>query len=159
MVVTWELNAARNFFLPILLKSVQQKNPGWPGHVNAMGCFPVWCEKNRNKFTFVCVCVCVCVSVSVCVKNKKEKGKKKKRIKRKQTFFFCRVGITIFPIGLSHPSCQKQKKKKRTKIKKGLKENKLFFLCFCTSLSCLSPSLQQQHQGTTITSATVILES
>ena len=76
--------SSENFFCwPILLKSVQQpkKNPGWPGHVNAMGCFPVWCEKNRNKFTFVCgcVCVCVCVSVSVFVKNKKRKGQKEKK--------------------------------------------------------------------------------
>ena len=73
------------FFFGLFYLSLcsQKKNPGWPGHVNAMGCFPVWCEKNRNKFTFVCVCVCVCV----CEKQKKEKDEKKKRIKRKQTFF------------------------------------------------------------------------
>ena len=155
---------------------------------------------------FLCVCVCVCVCW--CWVGLKEN----------KLFFLCWVGITIFPMVLSHPSgtLEKKSKKVKEKMEKKRKEKKenapggqmkrknalgflkeandrrlrfflfiwpwgqmkrkthwvsrrkraigvcVFFFSFglsCTSLSCLlsclSPSLQQQHQGTRITSATV----
>ena len=61
---------------------------------------------------FLCVCVCVCVCW--CWVG----------LKRKQTFFLCWVGITIFPMVLSHPSGTLEKKRKKVKEKREKKEKK-----------------------------------
>ena len=56
---------------------------------------------------FLCVCVCVLVLG---------------RFKKKTNFFFlCWVGITIFPMVLSHPSGTLEKKSKKVKEKRGKK--------------------------------------
>ena len=68
----------------------------------------VWCCVSVSVLS-VCVCVCVCW----CWVG----------LKRKQTFFLCWVGITIFPMVLSHPSGTLEKKVKRLK-KKGKKKEK-----------------------------------
>ena len=143
--------------------------------VSLCQCFLCGVEKTG---TSLLLCVCVCVCVCTCQKQKKEKDKKKKSLKENKLFSCAGKGSPSFtPMVLSHPSGTLEKKKKEKKLKKRKKfKRKAFFLCragitiFPMVLShpsgtlvsekkvksfCLSPSLQQQHQGTTITSATV----
>ena len=90
------------FFFGLFYLSLcsQKKNPSWPGHVNAMGCFEFLfrlhlsfflpcvslCQcflcgvkKQEQVYFCVCVCLCLCVCACVCEKQKKRKGQKEKK--------------------------------------------------------------------------------